>query len=185
MLFYYEIPTKFLPYLQKRYEPAWEDKEVPDLDAMSPSERCVARFLAGDDDHKKQTLKLVPKVIMGPWLVKSAVGSKPAVIGNKLPVEYHYQAAEEGGKKQPYLEADCDIVSNKVARNILGIVRGATHSLTIDLGFVIEGKQPDELPEQMLVGTRVHRLDLLSASLLPSLPRAHIVRDDDDDEMST
>jgi hypothetical protein len=187
LIFYYEIPEKFLPYVQKRYDPTWENKEVPPIDQMTPAERCAARFFMGDDEHKKQSLKILPKVVIGPWIVKSVVGTTPAIIGNKLPVNYVYQApdydhADGGNGKQLYLEADLDIVASSAARKILGVVRSYTQGLTIDLGFLIEGKQPDELPEQMLVGTRIHGLDPLNASLLPPMPHDHLMMMDSGDE---
>jgi hypothetical protein len=135
---------------------------------MSPGERCACRFLLGDAERKKHTLKLIPHVEIGPWLVKNVVGSTPAIIGNKLPVNYIYHPPE--GKNCCYLEADLDIVASSAARKILSVVRSYTQGLTIDLGFVCEGKQPDELPEQMLGACRIHGLDPLNASLLPPMP---------------
>ena len=38
------------------------------------------------------------------------MGGKPAIIGNKMPVNYVYQKAED--KKACYLEADLDIVAS-------------------------------------------------------------------------
>ena len=169
LILYYEIPQMFLPYVQKRYDPQWADKDVPPIDHLSPAERCTARFLMGDDEHKKQTLKILPKVLSGPWIVKRVVRTKPAIIGNKLPVTYHYQPPE-GEDKQLYLEVDLDIVASATARKILGVVRHYTQSLTLALGFVVEGKLSDELPEQMMVGTRLHGLDPPNSSVLPPMP---------------
>ena len=178
LVLYYEIPEKFLPYVKKRYDSSWADKNVPPIDQMSPAERCAARFLMGDDEHKNESLKILPKVVIGPWIVKSVVGTKPAIIGNKLPINYVYQP-QEGKDKQLYLEADLDIVASSAARKILSVVRSYTQGLTLDLGFLVEGKQPDELPEQMLVGTRLHGLDPLNASLLPPMPHDVLNHDDD------
>ena len=169
LVFYFEIPERFLPFLKKRYEPDFT-QDVPPLDDMSPAERCVCRFLMGDDEHKKQTLKFIPHVVIGPWVVKSIVGTKPAIIGNKLPVNYFYQPADKAIGKACYLEADLDIVASSAARKILSVVRSAAQGLTIDLGFLCEGKLPDELPEQMMTACRLHGLDPLNASLLPPMP---------------
>ncbi len=38
-----------------------------------------------------------------------------------------------------YLEIDIDISANNVASYVTGLVRGATRSLVIDMGFVLEG----------------------------------------------
>ena len=41
--------------------------------------------------------------------------------------------------------------------------------LTLDLGFVIQGNEEDELPEQMMVGCRLHGIDPLTSPPLPSV----------------
>ena len=82
-----------------------------------------------------------------------------------MPVNYYYQKQEEG--KACYLEADLDIVASAAARGILSCVRSYTQSLTIDLGFVVQGNENDELPEQMLVGARLHGIDPINAPPLP------------------
>jgi len=74
-----------------------------------------------------------------------------------------------------------DIVASAAARKILSVVKGYAHILTIDLGFLIEGNQPDELPEQMLIGTRLHSLDPMTASLLPPMPQDVLSSTEDDD----
>jgi hypothetical protein len=50
-----------------------------------------------------------------------------------------------------YVEVSTDVGSSAAARHIAGMVRGATKGLVIDLGLVLEGSQPYELPE-VLVG---------------------------------
>jgi hypothetical protein len=58
-----------------------------------------------------------------------------------------------------------------------GMVRGATKSLVIDLGFVLEGQRPEELPEALLGAFRLNHLDCSQAKRidttheLPLLPR--------------
>jgi hypothetical protein len=176
LILYFEIPERFLPFLHKRYEPAaLRTTHLPSLESgMSPAERCVARFLVGDDDHKKQTLKILPRVADGPWVVKSVVGNaKPAIIGNKLPVKYFYQSAcktkNPATTNAAYLEADLDIAASGAARKILSVVRSATQGLTFDVGFVCEGKQSEELPEQMMIACRLKGVDPLKAPPLPPL----------------
>ena len=67
-----------------------------------------------------------------------------------------------------YLEADLDIVASSAARGILSMVRTYTQIVTIDLGFVVQANLPDELPEQMLIGARLHGIDPLNAPSYPS-----------------
>ena len=155
---------------------------------MNNQDRCCARFLLGDDDHKNNTLKIFPVVVEGPWVVKSVVGGKPAIIGTKMPVNYVYapeKTAADGKKRAMYLEADLDIVSSSAARGILSVTRSYTQELTLDLGFAIQGNSNDELRECMLVGTRLHGLDPLNAPPLPlSKDLFKMSETDEDDENS-
>lgn len=163
---YFEIPDRFIPFIRKRYEYDF-DGDVPDTGKMSAGERCVCHFLESDQETKNKTLKIVPVVVEGPWVVKSVVGGKPAIIGNKLPVNWVYEKASRG--KELYLEADLDIVSSSAARGILSVTRSHTNVLTLDLGFVVQGNTVEELPEQMLVGVRLHGIDPCSSSPLPPM----------------
>ena len=169
LLYYFEIPKKFIPFLSSRYDPSFDKSKLPSMDGFTGAERSAARYLMGDDEHKNETLKIVPSVVKGPWVVKSVVGGKPAIIGTKMPVSYFYQPAEPEQGKAQYLEMDLDIVASSAARGILSVVRGYTNILTMDLGFVIQGNQDDELPEQMLVGARLHSIDPLTAPNLPPM----------------
>lgn len=87
------------------------------------------------------------------------------MIGQKLPINYIYQPAE--GTNALYLEADLDIAASSAARGILSVARSYTQVLTLNMGFVIQVNETDELPEQMLMGIRLHGIDPLTA---PSLP---------------
>ena len=169
---YCEIPEKFCPYVQAGYEP--DAVNMDDLNAklksMTAGERCLCRFLMSDTETKNKKFKIIPKVVQGPWVVKQVVGGRPALVGNKLPIEYTYQKAENG--KALYLEADLDIAASAAARNILSVTKSYTQVLTLDLGFLVEGQADDELPEQMLLGCRLHGIDPLTAQSYP--PNPHV-----------
>ena len=46
-----------------------------------------------------------------------------------------------------------------MAGKILSVVQGYAANLVIDLGFVVEGREPNsELPEQLLAGLRLHHM---------------------------
>ena len=122
----------------------------------------MCNFLLSDKDTKNKLWNFVPVVVDGPWVVKRVVGGKPAIVGTKLPITYVYQQG-----LAEYFEADLDIVSSAAARNVLAVVRSYTQVLTIDLGYVVQGSTDDELPEQMMLGLRLHGLDPLTAELLP------------------
>ena len=185
-LTYFEIPEMYIPFIKAAHDPDFDKSTLRSMDSMTPGERCVARYCQSSSEEKDNLLKIVPAVADGPWVVKSVVGNKPAILGTKMPVSYIYEKEEEG--KAMYLEMDLDIVASSAARGILSMVRTYTNALTLDLGFVVQGNQEDELPEQMLAGVRIHGLDPLNAPALP-ISQEHLLsnlqtaeHDSDDEE---
>ena len=67
------------------------------------------------------------------------------------------------------MEVDIDVGSSSVAATVVGLVQGATKSLVVDMGIVLEGHSAEELPESLLgtVGRPSPCLDCLSAMKLP------------------
>ncbi len=183
-LSYHEIPNRFLPFLRRGQGYGDLTAPLPSTKYMSGGERAFCNFLLSSTEEKNQLFKIIPMVVEGPWVVKRVVGGKPAIIGKKLPITYVYQPPEEQphGFLAEYLEADLDIVSSAAARNILAVVRSNTQVLTIDLGYVVQGNTEEELPEQMMVGLRLHGLDPLSAELLPVLENGTTMLELDNEE---
>jgi hypothetical protein len=81
LLFYFEIPERFLPFIKGCYGDEAIDKDELEktIQGMNNADRCCARFLLGNDDHKNKTLKIFPGIVQGPWVVKASVGGKPAI----------------------------------------------------------------------------------------------------------
>lgn len=117
--------------------------------------RLLTELVEGDDDFRDNRLKLIPSVVDGPWLVRKAVGNKPAIVGRKLTQRYFVG--------ENYLEVDLDVGSSAIARRVTGMAMGASKSLTVDMAWVIEGLSESELPERVLAGMRCHELDLARA----------------------
>eukprot|EP00546_Thalassionema_frauenfeldii_P002778 CAMPEP_0178937796 /NCGR_PEP_ID=MMETSP0786-20121207/25968_1 /TAXON_ID=186022 /ORGANISM="Thalassionema frauenfeldii, Strain CCMP 1798" /LENGTH=623 /DNA_ID=CAMNT_0020616431 /DNA_START=116 /DNA_END=1987 /DNA_ORIENTATION=- len=183
VILYFEIPEKIIPFIRSKYEFGYENPDLPKLlEEMTQAEKCCAKFFQADEETKNKLLKIVPVVVKGPWMVKSVVGGKPAIIGKALPVTYVYEKASDNGGAL-YLEADLDVVSSAAARHILSVVRGATQVLTLDLGFVVQGT--DLLPEQMLGAVRCHGIDIYSASPLPPMKSQFVLNEQNKDSSLT
>lgn len=97
-----------------------------------------------DNTFRNERIKLIPHVIDGPWVVKKAVGQKPALVGNKLKQTYY--------KGENYYEVDLDVSSDKVAAFATKTALSHAKSLIIDLAWTLEGRAEDELPERVLGG---------------------------------
>ncbi len=67
------------------------------------------------------------------------------------------------------MEVDIDVGSSSVAATVVNLVQGATKSLVVDMGIVLEGHTSEELPESLL-GTVSNRLDTLFLMTLQGKP---------------
>lgn len=151
---YYEIPSHLVGFMRPG--------ENPSIDGLSPAEKALAMWLAGDTAYRNERLKLISYVPEGPWIVRNMVTGKPAIIGNKLPVKYRYHPRD--GAKRDFLECELDIGSSSAtARRIVSVCRRYMSALAVDIGFVIEGKTSEELPEEMMGAIRIHEVDPLKA----------------------
>ncbi|EIE22257.1 DUF1336-domain-containing protein [Coccomyxa subellipsoidea C-169] len=127
-------------------------------DPDSPFDLSLARFLAGGDRERNATFKLIPRVTQGSWIIKQSVGTTPCLLGNKLTAKYF--------QGDGYVEVDIDVGSSSVAATVVGLVQGATKSLVVDMGIVLEGHTRDELPESLLGTVRFSKVDLSTAQYL-------------------
>jgi hypothetical protein len=121
------------------------------------AKRLLDRFRGGMDAFRNARFKLIPSVSDGPWLVKSAVGSRPALLGKTLKQRFFICDG--------ITEVDVDCNSSPAAGRIVSLVKSYSRELTVDLAFVIEAQAAEELPEHVLGATRVHRVDLGDATV--------------------
>ncbi|CAM9184985.1 unnamed protein product [Chrysoparadoxa australica] len=76
------------------------------------------KFLTGDDEFRNSRLKIIPRCVEGPWVVKQAVKGRPAVIGTKMAVNYHVRPGS--------FEIEADVCASATARGILSCVKSNT-----------------------------------------------------------
>jgi hypothetical protein len=147
--------------INKLFDPS--SKHVPTHDdrtstAYPPGFRkLLLDFFRGEsDEFRDQHFKLIPRVEEGPWVVRVGVPSKPALIGTKLKNRYF--------RGENYLEMDVDasVVALKLAQMAIGFCR----LVTVDMAFLLEGKEPDQLPEQVLAIVRARSPDF---RVMPSI----------------
>lgn len=164
LVLYFEIPSQYLPFLRHKYNKSSKDSQSAVLepksgDSLSPHDKAIRDFLMGDDVSKNLKLKLIPRVVKGNVIVRKLVG-KPVIIGNKLPITYFYEPEDPASGMSPFLEADLDIGSSSSrAKKIIDVLRRYMSSVTVDIGFVLEGSSEEFLPERMLASVRVHHVD--------------------------
>ena len=104
--------------------------------------KMLSKFCAATDTVRDETMKIIPKIVEGPWVAKHALGSKPALLGRAVTSEYH---SGEG-----WFEMDIDVSSSSAASGVLRIMKSCSKALVCNLAYVLEGKSEEELPERLL-----------------------------------
>ena len=61
-------------------------------------------------DFRNERFKLIPSITIGPWIVKAAVGSTPALLGRKVVQRYF--------RGEDYLEIDIHVGSSVIASQV-------------------------------------------------------------------
>lgn len=157
---YYEVPPKLVPFMKMGMNN--DEKQQLSIEGFTNAEKALARWLASDDtEFKNDRLKLIAIVPEGPWIVRNLVTGKPALIGKRLQVSYKYVPRQNQSSMECLQICDLDISSGTtIAKKAVSVTRRYLSSLTaVDVGFVIEGKTPGELPEEMMGSTRLHQVD--------------------------
>jgi hypothetical protein len=156
---YYEVPPKLVPFMKMGMTN--DEKRKLSIKGFSNAEKVLARWFASDDaEYKNERLKLIAIVPEGPWIVRNLVTGKPALIGKRLQVSYKY-IPRKSNLVECLQICDLDISSGTaIAKKTVGVTRRYLSSLqAVDIGFVIEGNSPAELPEEMMGSTRLHQVD--------------------------
>jgi hypothetical protein len=150
------------------------------LAALPPLARLWARFVArgpAGDAFRRERWKVIPRIAEGSWMVSSAVGTKPAMLAQKLTHTWVHGAADDAGTGA-YLESDCDVASSTVALMLVGMIQTWAKSLVIDLGFAIEPQAADEFPEVVVGAVRLNRLDTTRPPLVRAEPEDFVLGTD-------
>lgn len=159
MIQYYEVPQKLVPFMDMGMSE--EEREKLSTEGFTIPEKALATWLSSDDpEYKNDRLKLIAVVPDGPFIVRKLVTGKPALIGKRLKVSYQYVPPEDPSSECLQV-CDLDIATGTaIAQKTVNVTRRYLSVLTaVDIGFVIEGKTPAELPEEMMGSTRLHQVD--------------------------
>jgi len=107
-------------------------------------------FLEKGDDFRNNRLKMIPKVVRGPWIVRKSVQSVPIIIGRKVTLTF-FQGKD-------YLECDMLCDSSFLASSIISFARPMAESITVQLQWTVEGRSEEELPERLFAGVLFQNL---------------------------
>ncbi|ONK74586.1 uncharacterized protein A4U43_C03F8010 [Asparagus officinalis] len=71
-----------------------------------------------------------------------------------------------------YPEIDVDIRSSAIANVVLHLALGYVKAVMIDMRFVVEAQEEEELPERLIGAVRIAQMELSSATFLETLAAA-------------
>merc|ERR1712190_474911 len=97
-------------------------------------------------------LKFIPRFLDAPFAVRHGVPEIPTIVGKKFPVSWF--AGED------YLEGSFNIVCTPSGRRIINLLSGSSKYLCLEVHVLIEGQTEEELPERILGGFSIFRVDL-------------------------
>ncbi|CAM9234424.1 unnamed protein product [Pylaiella littoralis] len=107
----------------------------------------------GRDDLRNQRLKLAVRLLDGPRVVAKALPSAGSVmLGQKATLRFF--------RGERYLEVDADLGSSLATSQVTALCRQNAKSLALDVGVILHGDTPGELPEGVLGVLRIEGLDL-------------------------
>ena len=129
------------------------------IEADTEFGRIAKPFFDGNDDEfRNNRFKLIPKIIDGNWLIKTAVKDTPTLLGNKLK-QYYY-------KGDNYFELDVDVASSSIARNVCGLAITYAKNIVVDMGLCLQGNEENELPEVIMAAVSCIKVDTSKAKKL-------------------
>ncbi|KAL7480707.1 hypothetical protein ACHAW6_006374 [Cyclotella cf. meneghiniana] len=120
-------------------------------DGTESSKLCNEFFFEKDDNFRDNTFKLIPQIIEGNFIVRKAVGSTPAIMGNKIKQTYC--------KGERFFELTIDTGSSSVAAGVIRICNGYAKMIVVDLAFLFEGYDSSTLPERVLGCVRLKNVE--------------------------
>mmetsp|Transcript_3770 Transcript_3770/g.9884 ORF Transcript_3770/g.9884 Transcript_3770/m.9884 type:complete len:1027 (-) Transcript_3770:1839-4919(-) len=127
---------------------AVDDMSTIDGTDGTPSSRLCQKFIFGDSDvFRDETFKLIPRIVEGNFLVRKAVGSTPAIMGTRLKQYYV--------RNERFMEIVLDCGSSQVAEGVIKLSLGYAKTLVVDMGFLLEAREDEHLPERIFGGVRV------------------------------
>jgi len=113
--------------------------------------KLFEKFCDSNDEYRSARLKLIPRIVDGPYPVKKVVENRPVLIASKVKHRYF------GGKN--YFEIDAQVDESYVAQRIIKLCYRFCNRLYVDMAWVIQGEQEDELPERIMLGITLQHLD--------------------------
>ncbi|ETO28875.1 hypothetical protein RFI_08248 [Reticulomyxa filosa] len=123
--------------------------------------QLFSEILDGGDDFRNARLKLIPRIVNGPFAVQAMVKNSPVLLGTKVKHRYF--------RGKNYFEIDSEVDESYISAGVLKLCHRFSRSIVVDMCWVIEGQKEEELPERVMCGITIHNLDFSKITDIPSL----------------
>ena len=104
-----------------------------------------------DKTIRNNRIKLIPRIVEGPYPVKRVVENRPVLLGNKVSQNYY--------RGTNYFEIDSRVDESMVAASIIKLCHRFAKRIVVDMAWTLQGEQFDELPERLFCGCSVFNMD--------------------------
>ena len=146
----------------------FERRTAADLGASAAEtarfDALLRGFIAADDETRNARFKFVSRLVDSTAALSAGIallgGMRPVLLANKLSTKYFTD-------EESYLELTLDVRSSSIARGAAGLIVSALKNVVIDMCFLFEGRDEEELPERVWATWRASRLDLDRAAIPP------------------
>mmetsp|Transcript_11845 Transcript_11845/g.14947 ORF Transcript_11845/g.14947 Transcript_11845/m.14947 type:complete len:163 (+) Transcript_11845:3-491(+) len=117
-----------------------------------PYTELLRKFLFGkSDEYRNKCLKFIPRVKEGSFLLKTAVGTKPFILG-----KYLNQSFIKGDR---YLEVIADVGSSATFQKLVRLSSNYNSKIVGAMAFVLEASDKSSLPENVLCSVELNNQD--------------------------
>lgn len=129
---------------------------LPDDLGSGPAQRLLEKFMTCmSTKERNMRLKVIPNILDGPWVARKTTGSRPAILGKNIPIDYYH------GDR--YMEISINIGVSALGSRVARVMKFAIKRVNMEMAFVIEGQAEAELPERCFGGYRLQYPDIGTA----------------------
>lgn len=148
------IKTSFITYhvLDKSMFNGYNSNGTPIIKGDESFTKLFDLILnCNDKTIRNNRLKLIPRIVEGPYPVKRVVENRPVLLGNKV-LQNYYRGAN-------YFEIDSRVDESMVAASIIKLCHRFAKRIVVDMAWTIQGEEFDELPERLMCGCTIFNMD--------------------------
>ncbi|GAB5363743.1 hypothetical protein AAMO2058_000909600 [Amorphochlora amoebiformis] len=110
----------------------------------------LERMMTKGDEWRDERIKMIPRIVEAPYLVRMGVAQRPVIIGKKVKTKY---ILGEG-----YIEIDCNVDSSSVSVAAIKLAHSWSTRIVCEIVWLLEGQSESELPERVLAGVRLDKI---------------------------